>query len=68
MVYLSKTEIDISRVHSNGRLVIPSEIRKDLGVGDGDKILWFRNGYGQLCVEKVTEKPKTRFIAPDEVR
>ena len=63
MADLPKTDIDIAKVHSNGRIVIPSEVRKKLGIEDGDKVLWFWIGVDQLCLEKVEQvKPKARYM------
>ena len=58
----------ISKVHSKGRVQIPLEIRNELNLKDGDKVLWFMNFDGKICLEKVKEKPKIRFIAPNLVR
>ena len=62
MADLPKTELDVAKVHSNGRIVIPSDVRKTLGIKDGDKMLWFKNIYDQLCLEKIEAgKPKGRY-------
>jgi len=63
MAFLSKTDIDIAKVHSSGRVVIPSDVRKRLGIEDGDKVRWFWLGPNQeLCLEKVEQgKPEPRY-------
>ena len=66
MAFLSKTDIAISKVHSNGRVIIPSDVRKKLDIEDGDKVLWFWLGIDQqLCLEKVKtvekDKPRGRY-------
>jgi len=59
---LPKTELDVVRVHSNGRIVIPVDVRKMLGIKDGDKVLLFRNLYNQVCLEKIREGPRGKFV------
>ena len=63
MAYLSKTAISIAKVHSNGRIIIPSDVRKRMGIEDGDRVLWFWSGIDErLCLEKVEQaKPRGRY-------
>lgn len=38
-------EISTSKVFQKGKVVIPSDIRKTLGIHDGDKVIWiFKDG------------------------
>jgi len=57
-----KLVIDITKVHSNGRTQIPSEIREKKGLSDGDKVRWFQDSLGHTCIEKVgAEIKKGRY-------
>ena len=45
LVEMGYKEIHISRVFQKGKVIIPSEIRKTLGIHDGDKVIWiFKDG------------------------
>ena len=70
MAFLSKTDIDIVKVHSNGRVIIPSDVRRRLGIADGDRVRWVWLGPDQhLCLEKVEQgKPSPRYISLDVER
>ena len=61
-----KTVIDITKVHSNGRVQIPVEVRKDLELSDGDKVCWLQDSQGRVFIEKLGEKRKRgRYTAPN---
>lgn len=61
-----KLGINITKVHSNGRVQIPIEIRKELELSDGDKVYWFQDSQGRVFIEKLGEKRKKgRYTAPD---
>lgn len=51
-----KSGINITKVHSNGRVQIPIEIRKDMGLSDGDKVYWFQDSLGRVFIEKLGAK------------
>ena len=53
-----KVGINITKVHSNGRVQIPIEIRKELELSDGDKVYWFQDSQGRVFIEKLGEKRK----------
>lgn len=53
MANADQVDIAIMRVHSHGRVVIPSEVRNASGIKDGDKVRWYRNDRGELCIECV---------------
>jgi len=42
--------VDVSRVFGRGKTVIPSDVRKLLGLKDGDKIVWKLDN-GKIVVE-----------------
>ena len=63
-----KSGINITKVHSNGRVQIPIEIREELELSDGDKIYWFQDSEGRVFIEKLgakRERKKGRYTAPD---
>jgi len=61
-----KTVINITKVHSNGRVQIPIEIRKELKLSDGDKVYWFQDSQDRVFIEKLgAERKKGRYTAPD---
>ena len=44
-IKLEYSEISISKVFQRGKTTIPSDVRKNLGIKDGDKVIWlFKNG------------------------
>lgn len=49
-------EVGITEVHGNGRIQLPAEIRKNLEIADGDKILWIRTGSSEYTFRKVGYK------------
>ena len=56
-----KTEIDITKIHSNGRVQIPIEVRRQLNISDGDKIIWFKE-LGRIYIEKVGKGRGVRYV------
>ena len=50
-------EVDITRVYGGGSVQIPADIRQDLELKDGDKILWIRKGRREYTFRKVGYKP-----------
>lgn len=48
-----KSVMDITKVHSNGRVQIPIDVRKELGLSDGDKVCWFQDSQGRVFIEKL---------------
>jgi len=61
-----KSGINITRVHSNGRVQIPVEIREELKLSDGDKDYWFQDSQDRVFIEKLgAERKKGRYTAPD---
>jgi len=48
-----KSVIDITKVHSNGRVQIPVEIRRGMGLSDGNKVCWFQDSKGRVFIEKL---------------
>ena len=50
------TVLSISKVFQRGKVVIPKEVRERLKIKDGDRILWYLNELGEVCVKKVEER------------
>jgi AbrB family looped-hinge helix DNA binding protein len=48
------TVIDVCRVHSDGRITIPREIRRELELSDGDKVVWLKEA-GRFYIERPVE-------------
>ena len=55
-------EVSITEVHGGGRVQIPQEIRGDLELKDGDKILWIRKARGEYTFRKVGGRPAFKPI------
>lgn len=43
-------------VYGKGRMQIPSEVRRELQISDGDKIVWKRDLMGKFFIEKAELK------------
>jgi len=48
--------IGVSKVHGNGRIHIPVEVRKKLNISDGDKIVFIRDITGKIFIIKSTDE------------
>lgn len=44
----------LAKVSANGRITVPAEIRRLLGLKSGDKILFFQNEYGEVVVKNAS--------------
>ncbi len=42
--------MNLARVSQNGQITVPAEIRRQLGLKSGDKILFFRNNNGEIVM------------------
>ena len=51
------TEVGITTVYGGGSVQLPADIREDLEIKDGDKILWIRKGRREYTFRKVGYKP-----------
>ncbi|MDR0852801.1 MAG: type II toxin-antitoxin system PrlF family antitoxin [Clostridiales Family XIII bacterium] len=47
--------MNLARVSANGQITVPVEIRRMLGVREGDKILFFRNDKGEVVINNASE-------------
>jgi AbrB family looped-hinge helix DNA binding protein len=46
-----------ARITSKGQITVPREIRRALGVGPGDKLLFEKDGGGISCSARANQKP-----------
>ena len=42
--------MNLARVSSNGQITVPAEIRRNLGIKTGDKILFFEKPNGEIVI------------------
>ena len=61
-----QTILNITKVHVYGRVSIPVEIRNKLEIRDGDKIIWYLNDLGDICIKKmdIEYKKGVRYAYP----
>lgn len=50
------TVVGFVSVYGKGRMQIPSEVRRELQISDGDKIVWKRDLMGKFFIEKAELK------------
>ena len=50
--------IDVSKVHGNGKVVIPRDARITMGVKDGDKVAFYQDSEGRIYIEKIAMSTK----------
>ena len=43
--------MNLARVSVNGQITVPAEIRRKLGVKDGDEIIFFENKNGEIIIQ-----------------
>lgn len=57
-LYISRIErvrfLNLAKVSANGQITVPVEIRRQLGLKSGDKILFFRNRDGEIVISNVS--------------
>jgi len=44
--------VQVTRVFGGGKTTIPSDVRKMLGIRDGDTVVWYVNERGEVCIRK----------------
>lgn len=54
-------EVGITKVYGDGSIQLPIDIRKQLKIKDGDKILWIRKGRNEYTFRKVGFEGKPEF-------
>lgn len=50
--------IDVVKVHGHGRIVIPQDARKEMGIKDGDKVAVYRDFQGRFVFSKIESSTK----------
>lgn len=43
-------EVAVTKVFNNGKVTVPAEVRRMLGIVDGDRLVWYVNERGEACV------------------
>lgn len=43
--------MNLARVSSNGQITVPIEIRRKLGIKEGDKIIFLENANGEIILQ-----------------
>lgn len=51
-------EVGITTIYGGGSVQLPADIRQDLELKDGDKILWIRKGRRDYTFRKVGYRPE----------
>lgn len=46
-------EVAVMKVYGRCRVQIPKQIRVMLDIKDGDRVLWYINDRGEVCLKKV---------------
>ena len=46
--------MNLARVSANGQVTVPVEIRKKLNLKEGDKILFFERGNGEVVIDNAS--------------
>lgn len=46
--------MNLAKISSNGQITVPVEIRKQLGLKSGDKILFFQNQNGEIVISNAS--------------
>ena len=61
LVFMSTRVIATSRMFQKGKTVVPSEVRRILGVVDGDNIAWIYNE-SESTIVILTSKKAARYM------
>jgi len=46
--------MNLAKVSTNGQVTVPSEIRRKLNLKEGDKILFFERGEGEIVINNAS--------------
>lgn len=62
--------MNLAKISANGQITVPAEIRRQLGLKSGDKILFFQNQNGEIVVSNASaeaiRKAQTAFAGSAE--
>jgi len=47
--------MNLAKISSNGQITVPMEIRRELKVKTGDKIIFMRNNRGEITMQSLSE-------------
>ena len=63
--------MNLAKISANGQITVPVEIRRQLGLKSGDKILFFKNQKGEIVVSNASasaiKKAQAAFAGASEV-
>lgn len=63
--------MNLAKISANGQITVPVEIRRQLGLKSGDKILFFKNQKGEIVVSNASasaiKKAQAAFAGAAEV-
>ena len=63
--------MNLARISSNGQITVPVEIRRQLSLNAGDKILFFQNKDGEIVISNASvsaiQKAQAAFSSAAEV-
>lgn len=48
--------MNLAKISANGQITVPAEIRRQLGLKSGDKILFFQKPNGEIVVSNASAK------------
>jgi AbrB family looped-hinge helix DNA binding protein len=52
--------VNLAKLSANGQITVPIEIRRQLGLKSGDKILFFQNNAGEIVVSNASAQALSR--------
>ena len=58
-----EVEMNLAKISANGQITVPAEIRKQLNLKSGDKILFFRNQSGDIVISNASAQALQRAQA-----
>ena len=62
--------MNLAKISANGQITVPVEIRRQLGLKSGDKILFLQNQNGEIVVSNASataiRKAQTAFVGAAE--
>ena len=56
--------MNLAKISSNGQITVPVEIRRQLGLKSGDKILFLQKPDGEIVITNASAQPPRKAQAP----
>lgn len=59
--------VNLAKLSANGQITVPMEVRRFLGVGPGDKLLFTTNAQGEIIVSaapSLSPEERKPFLTP----